>query len=86
MFEKFGLSEGYYKWSDEKYLENATMFIRKLLNSKKVIPKEHGWIMVALLYPKKAMTHERDIQCLPLYEELGDEGVRVFKNIFDNNN
>lgn len=86
MFEKFGLADGYYKWSDEKFFENCHLFLKKLFNTKKALPKEHVWIMVALLYPKKAMTQDGDVKCQPLFEALGEEGVKVFKNIFDNNN
>jgi len=42
--------------------------------------------MVSLLYPKKAMSTNDVPHCRPLYEELGSDGVKVFKNIFDNNN
>ena len=55
LFEKFGLSDGYYKWSDDKFYESSHLFIKKLLNTKKSQTSEYVWIMVSLLYPKKAM-------------------------------
>jgi hypothetical protein len=38
---------------------------------------------VTLLFPKKAIVANH---CTPLLNVLGDNGVKVFKNIFDNNN
>jgi hypothetical protein len=55
LFDNFGLADGYYKWSDEMFYQNANEFLKRLFNQKKSFPKEHIWIMVAMLYPKKAM-------------------------------
>lgn len=43
--------------------------------------------MVALLNPQKCINKENGSpKCKALYESLGDNGVKIFKDIFRNNN
>ncbi len=48
--------------------------------------------MIALLYPAKAIVDSLRTDrvgqpsCPKVYENLGDEGIKIFKELFDNNN
>jgi hypothetical protein len=51
-----GYAEGYYKWSDEKFFDNCHRFLKEVFNAKKNVPSQYSWILVTILFPKKAMS------------------------------
>jgi hypothetical protein len=55
VFEKAGFAEGYYKWTDEKFFDNCNLFLKEIFNTKKNVSSTYTWILVTILFPKKAM-------------------------------
>ena len=82
MFEESGLSTGIYHWSDRRLFEQVKTFMEDYLSGFPNPTEEEVWAFALLIYPTKGINNN----CRPLCEALGEEGIKVFRDIFNNNN
>eukprot|EP00347_Sterkiella_histriomuscorum_P015067 403358435 len=85
------LFTGRHHWSDEKLFERTKEFMESTLGFKEPIVDKDVWIVVLLLNPAKGLNGETKTKlsghpCWRLIEDLGEQGLRVYRDIFSNNN
>jgi hypothetical protein len=91
LFVVAGLASGKHHWKEEKWLEQARRFLFEVLkvyrNGEEPSEKEIC-AMALILYPSKGETKTKkpDRATSKIYRVLDDEGMRMYKTIFDNNN
>lgn len=84
------LAGGKHHWKEEKWLEQARKFLVEVLklyrNGEEPSEKEIC-AMALILYPAKGETKTKkpDRATSKIYRVLDDEGMRMYKTIFDNN-
>jgi hypothetical protein len=82
IFEESSLSKGIYHWSDRRLFEQVKKFMETYLSGFANPTEYEVWACALLLYPAKGI----DGACQQLCETLGQDGIRVFRDIFANNN
>ena len=82
MFEESELSKGIYHWSDKRLFEQVKKFMENYLVGFYNPTDFEVWACALLLYPAKGINNA----CQPMCETLGEGGIRVFRDIFTNNN
>jgi hypothetical protein len=82
MFEESELSKGIYHWSDRRLFEQVKRFMENFLSGFSNPTDYEVWACALLIYPAKGI----EGACQPLCQVLGEDGIRVFRDIFANNN
>jgi hypothetical protein len=82
---------GRHHWANEKLFRVTKRFIEAKLGFKEPTDFE-TWALVLLLNPAKGIKEskrkDRELEpaCPELYHTLGPEGLKIFREIFNNNN
>lgn len=83
----------HYHWTDDKIFTYVREFLEvTLFNGSEQFSDKDVWKMVAMLHPTKATIKsskkgKEDMPtCQPLFEALGENDIKIFRDIFKNNN
>lgn len=82
MFEQSSLARGIYHWSDKRLFEQVKLFMQSELEGFANPTNYEVWACALLIYPTKGINNA----CKELCDTLGNDGIRVFRTIFVNNN
>lgn len=85
-FEQCGFGRGKHHWSEARWLIEAEDYLTQCVKIKK--PSEHEVAAtVLLLYHSFGPSKEKPVDPESvIYQRLGDDGMDLYKCIFDNNN
>ncbi|TNV80378.1 hypothetical protein FGO68_gene1187 [Halteria grandinella] len=84
-FHATKLDKGKHHWEEAKWRERVKTFLEDHLKFKNVSSKDIS-IAVLLLYHSFGPSKDKPVnKKLQIYIDLGDDGMKLFKSIFDNN-
>jgi len=84
-FDYTGLQTGKHHWQEAKWIERAREFLEEQLRLKKVTDYEVA-ATILLLYHSFGPSKGKKVNVNSfIYRQLGEQGMTVYKRIFDNN-